>query len=63
MNHVRFMIGPEFRIVQDRVQDKALNLKWFRGGVKKEKKRGRTDLCYREKKDFDCKGVAGTRGR
>jgi hypothetical protein len=31
MNHVRFMISPELHVVQDRMQDKALNLTWFMG--------------------------------
>jgi len=32
MNHVRFMISPEPYVVQDGVQDNALNLTWFGGG-------------------------------
>ena len=30
--HVGCTICPEPNVVQDRVQDKALNLTWFRGG-------------------------------
>jgi len=40
MNHVRFMISPDLHVVQDRVQDKALNLAWFRGGHREEIRSG-----------------------
>jgi len=31
MHHVGCMISPELNVVQDRMQDNALNLTWFRG--------------------------------
>jgi hypothetical protein len=40
MNHVRFMISPELHVLQDGVQDKALNLAWFSGVAREEIRSG-----------------------